>query len=332
MKKIISISILVIVLSFGFFSYAESLRIIVAPIEDKTGEHTDLAKELTDIVVKEVEKSGYEVVPEYTFFTNWWKATAIAWNSNEPVPTLAEYEDKKKKEGIKTRDFFNHDALGTMIGHKDAWGLKGWGIHLAIIGEIRKSDKGIEIYLEVISAETGKYFYCVEKTQANQAKGVIKNEIKTLLGKIELIRKIEADQEVDAELSKVIYNIKTQTNQIIKIQVDYTSDRPNPLLQHVEIIPPLDLKEGISSYRIATKEKKDLIVEFHLKNKKLEFVRIDSSLPPDSTARQYEETLTITSEAGYDIEFEFLWKNNAIVSVLCTPARNPYSCDQAGKG
>lgn len=330
MKK--TIPLLIIILGFTFLSYAENLRILVVPIEDKTGEHENLIKELNSIVIKEVKKNGYEVVSEYTFFANWWKATAKAWNSNEPVPTPEEYEAKKKNEGIKIRDIFNHNALGTMIGYKDAWRVKGWSIDSAVIGEIRKSGQEIEIYIELIRTETGKYFYYVEKTQANQAKDVIKNEIKALLDKIDLVRKAEVDEELDPELSKVIYNIKTQTGQIIKIKVDYTSDRPNPPIQNVDILPPQELKEGLDSYQISTKENKDLIFDFKFKNNKLESVQVSHALPPDTTGIKYEETLTITSQRGYDIKFIFSWKNNEIISIRCEPSLNPYSCQQVGKG
>ncbi|MEW6170579.1 MAG: hypothetical protein AB1472_03365, partial [Candidatus Omnitrophota bacterium] len=329
-KKIIPL--LIIILGFTFLSYAEHLRILVMPIEDKTGGYADLSKELTDIVVKEVKKSDYEVVPEYTFFTNWWKATAGAWNSNEPISTLEEYETKKKNEGAKINDIFNHDALGTMIGHKDPWGLKSWGIDLAVIGEVGKINEAIELYLELISIQTGRYFYCIEKTQVHQAKDVIKNEIKALLDKIDLVRKAEVDEELDPELSKVIYNIKTQTGQIIKIKVDYTSDRPNPPIQNVDILPPQKLKEGIDPYRISTKEKKDLIFDFKFKNNKLESVQVSHVSLPDTTGIKYEETLTITSQQGYDIKFIFLWKDNEIISIRCEPFLNPYSCQQVGKG
>ncbi|MFH0771747.1 MAG: hypothetical protein V1933_03920 [Candidatus Omnitrophota bacterium] len=332
MKKIITA--LVLILAIAFFAYAESLKIVVISLTDKTGEYAQLAEELTGIVVKEVEKSGNKVVPEYPFFVNWWKASCIAWEVDKPVPALEEYEAKKKSEGGGIETIFNHDALGMIISKKQAWRVDDWDTQLAVLGEIRKSDKGdkgIEIYSEIISIETGRYYYSVKQTEPEQAKSVIREEIKSLLGSVGLIRKAEADEEMDAEYSKVIYNVKTRSGQIIKIQIDYTSDRPDPPIQQVEMFPPPELKEGIKSYRIFTKQKKDIIVEFCMKNDKLEYARVDSASHPETAGKEYQETLTITSGAGYDIDFKFLWKDNEIKSVECAPSRNPYSCRQAGK-
>lgn len=326
MKKIITA--LVLISAIAFSAYAESLKIVVMPLTDKTGEQAQLADELTSIVVREVKKSSYEIVPEYTFFVNWWKASCIALEVDKPVPTLEEYEAGKISEG---GGIFNHDVLGMMIENKQAWRVDAWDAQLAVLGEIRKSDKGIEIYSEIISIETGRYYYSVKQTNPEQAKSIIENEIKSLLGKINLIRKAEADEETDAAFSKVIYNIKTRSGQVIKMQVDYTSDRPDPPIQRVDILPPDELKDGVKSYHISTKQKKDLIIEFCVKNNKLEYVRVDNASNPETVGKEYRETLTITSEAGYDIDFEFLWKNNEIESIKCVPVRNPYSCKQAGK-
>lgn len=324
----IIIMALVLASAVTFSAYAESIKIVVAPLTDKTGEHAQLAEELSGIVVKEVKRAGYEVMPEYTFFVNWWKASCIAWEVDKPVPTLEEYEAGKKNEG---GGVLNHDGIGMMVGNKQAWRVDAWGVQLAILGEIRKSDKGIEIYSEIMSLETGRYYYSIKQTGPEQAKSVIKDEIKSLLGKVNLVRKAEADEETDAEYSRVIYNIKTRSGQIIKVQVDYTSDRPNPPIQHVDILPPAELKEDVKSYRIPTKQKKDLIIEFCMKNNKLEYVRVDNASRPETAGKEYQETLTITSEAGHDIDFEFLWKNNEVENIKCAPARNPYSCKQAGK-
>jgi hypothetical protein len=321
--------VLALIPAITFSAYAENPKIVVAPLADKTGEHAQLAEELSGIIVKEVKKSGYEVVPEYTFFVNWWKASCIAWEVDKPVPTLEEYETGKKSEG---GGILSHDSIGMMVGNKQAWRVDAWGVQLAILGEIRKSDnKGIEIYSEIVSIETGRYYYSVKQTEPEQAKSVIRNEIKSLLGKINLIGKAEADEETDAEYSKVIYNVKTRTGRIIKIQIDYASDRPDPPIQHVDILPPEEFKEGVKSYHIPAKQKKDLIVEFCMKSNKLEYVRVDNASRPETAGKEYRETLTITSGAGYDIDFEFLWKNNEIESIKCAPSRNPYSCKQAGK-
>lgn len=326
MKKIITA--LALISAIAFSAYAESIKIVVAPLTDKTGEYAQLAEEISGIVVQEVKRSGYEVVPEYTFFVNWWKASCIAWEVDKPVPTLEEYEAGKISEG---GGILNHDGIGMMVGNKQAWHVDAWGVQLAILGEIRKSEKGIEIYSEIISLETGRYYYSVKQTEPEQAKSVIKNEIKSLLGKIIFIRKAEADEETDAAFSKVIYNIKTRSGQVIKMQVDYTSDRPDPPIQRVDILPPEELKEGVKSYRIPAKQKKDMIIEFCMKNNKLEYARVDNASRPETAGKEYRETLTITSEAGYDIDFEFLWKNNEVESIKCVPSRNPYSCKQAGK-
>lgn len=323
---------LVLVAVFAFSAFAENLRVVVAPLKDTTGVHGALAAELTETIRDEVQRAGYIVVPEYTFFTNWWRVAAAAWDKDVPVPAPEKYEAKKRSGGFSMRDLFDHDLLGTMIGAKDTSGLERLGVDIAVIGEIRGSDKGAEIYAEILNIGSGRYCSAVRQAETGREKDALKDEIRSLLGKAGVIRRPEADEEVDNEYSKVAYRVKTTTGGIITIQVDYASDRPDPPVQQVDILPPPDLKEGVRSYRVPTREKEDLVVEFHMQDNEVASVLVDRALPPDTPGLGRQGTLTVTSDAGYEITFTFSGDNDTEMAVQCAPSRNPYSCGQAGKG
>jgi len=311
-------------------SFAESPRIVVVPVKDATGAYGALAADLTDIARDEVRRAGYAVVAEYAFFTRWWRVAAAAWKSDEPVPTPEEYEKKKRSGDFHPRDIFNHDFLGTVIDSHDAWTTEKLGADIAVMGDLRRDGEGLEISLEMLDLGSGRYCSAVRQAKTGQEEKAFKDGIASLLGKAGVIRAPEADEEVDGALSKVGYRVKTTTGEIIAIRVDYASNRPDPPLQHVDLLPPPDLKEGVRSYRLPTREGEDIVIEFHMQHASVESVSVGRASDPAARARG-QATRTVTSEGGYGITFTFSKEGDTETSVRCEPLRNPYACGQVGK-
>lgn len=314
-KILAGVVFFVVILCSGSSSYAANSRVLVIPFENKTGGLEGTDKELTDVAIKQVRMSNnYTYISQDEFRKNWFGGLPKGAKEMLGIDIAEEFGDLEK-----LKPHFAHGSLGTVFEYKELW-----GVDLVILGEIRGESKFPQLYSEIISMDTGRFYSATTDCRPDELKDTAKKQVSSLLKKSGKVQTVEADAEIDHLWSIVCYNIKSLGGENIQIKADYTYARPNPALQNLDIILPQSLEEGPKIYKIQTKENKQIELTCSYKNGQPEHIKIFTSLPSDAAGNECTEVLSVVSQRGYVINFAFYWRGKTLENVKVEPLVNPY--------
>lgn len=319
MKVPASVIFVVIILFSPCASCAANSKVIVIPFENGSEELEGMGDKLTDVVIEQVKKSDkYTYVSAHELFKNW-----FGGKEEKLKDAFGDETAEAIKESItvlKTfRPMFAHDSLGTIFEYKEHW-----GIDLIIIGDIKRKNGFLQIDLEIISIDTGRFYSVSNDCRPEKMKDTMRKQVESALRKGEEVQTVEADKEIDHLMSIVSYNIQTLNGESIQIDADFTYERPDPNLQSLNIVPTQSLKEGMKVYKLQTKQEKPIEFRCFYKDGQLENIVIYTSSPSAAEDIEYIEVLSMVSRGGYIINFTFSWKGETLETVRAEPLINPY--------
>jgi hypothetical protein len=226
------------------------------------------------------------------------------------------------------RPMFKHSDLGTLANYRDRW-----GVDFVVIGDIRPDanspELGPVLYTEIVSMGTGRFYGTSDGFRASDAKELVGKQVARLVAKIPEAAKVDSDGVIIPARSVVGYDIRAVNGEYLRIAIDYSSDRPNPDMQKVEIFPLKGRSDVILPLQVKTRELR--LIKFQFFYHKGEFVnnKIYVEGPRASGdamggEKEYEEKLSVVSAGGHVIRLTVLWKDNEISGVRAEPAVNPY--------
>jgi len=140
--------------------------------------------------------------------------------------------------------------------------------------------------------------------------------------------KVSADRVVDIAASRVSYDIKTAEDEDIILTVDYTSERPNPELENMDIVPQGAVKDGTRVFRIQTKEGSPIEIQYVYENGERVGMKISAEPSDPSSDAEYSQVLSVESKGGYIIKFTFIWQGKELKEVRIEPLINPFSAPE----
>jgi hypothetical protein len=198
-------------------------------------------------------------------------------------------------------------------------------IDVIIMGSVERGGPLVRADLTVMNPkEERSYeaeFECAEDRLDAELRERLGKFLKMMLRPV----KIYADRLIDAKESKVLYLVKATDGSDIRVEMDYTGDRPDPEAQTVSLLPPEGAgTDKASTYRIKCEEGGIIEVAFTFKRGKLDAVNVDTPAPDPGKKTGQAETLTMKSNAGYALKFEFAWDNGEMKSAKLYPALNPF--------
>jgi hypothetical protein len=301
--------------AFGTDTYGSN--VLVMPFDDTTWDFKDSEEVLTKAAAEAITASGkYKYVSPEQFAANW----------------LKELTDKERKlfsgdpavqmKNLKQyRPMFNHADLGTINEYQ-----KRWGADLVMMGEIRQEGEIAVLYTEIISMATGRFYAVSDEFDPKEAAGLMKKQVGLLLAKAEAVRKVEADEILVPAKSVIGYELRATDGARLRMIVDYSSFRPSPELQDVDIVPASPIADGILPLKVMAKEKKPITFQYFYREGQFVNIKISTARPKEASGKgkEYDETLTVVSRDGYVIKFTFQWKNGEAKGIKIEPAVHPY--------
>lgn len=135
----------------------------------------------------------------------------------------------------------------------------------------------------------------------------------------------KADRVVNFSESIVSYDIKTAEGEDLLLTADYTSARPNPELENMNIVPQNLVNEGAKLFTIQTKEKAPITIQYSFSGGELSDMKISAEPPSPESDGEYSQILSVESKAGYIINFIFIWQGKDLKEVRIEPSVNPFS-------
>jgi len=322
MKRALSIASFIVVIFCAcagvFGADGTGSNVLVMPFDDKTWEFKDSEDVLTKTAEKAVAASGkYKYVSPEQFAANWLKALTEKERKLFGADPAAQMKNLKQY-----RPMFSHADLGTLNEYSQRW-----GIDLVIIGEIKIDDDGQpRLHSEIISMATGRLYAVSDLFSPEEAKDVMKKEVGLLLAKGAEVQKVEADGVIVPGKSVVSYDIRSSDGDYLRMVADYSSFRPEPELQKIEIVPHRPISDGILPLKVQTREKKPVKFQYFYKEGQLVNMKISADPPKEALRKdkEYEETLSVVSRGGYVIRFMFQWKDGETKGIRVEPAVHPY--------
>lgn len=309
------IKILIVYLLFSFFcpndSYAVSSKVLVIPFVSELQDMEEAAAEMTKTAAAQVEaSSGNVYVTQNQFLENWFGKELKIFGAD----MKEEFKDLRK-----ILPMLAPDDVGTISEYK-----KHWKVDFIISGAIKKQGESAQIYTQIVSMDTGRSFHVINEFYLKQAESTVRKQIKSLLDKEGAIRKVEADAVIDQAMSTVRYDVLSLEGEDIYIKADYTSKRPDPPLQSLEIISSVGLTEGEKALIVRSRENKNIEMRFFYKNGKLKGLQLYTVPPQGAQGTGLQETLSVLSKGSHVITFIFEWAKGELQSVKIEPLINPY--------
>ncbi len=136
---------------------------------------------------------------------------------------------------------------------------------------------------------------------------------------------VKADKLVDAALSVVSYDIKTTEGEDIVVTAGYSSTRPNPEIENLDIAPRDSINDGTKICRIPTKEGANIEVNYTYSGGSRVGIKMSAEPSNVSSDEEYTQDLTVQSNGGYMISFAFIWQGKDLKEVRIEPLVNPFS-------
>lgn len=295
-------------------------RVLIIPFDGDKGGFKEYDAALTAAAVDAVKSSGkFTYVGPDKFAENW-----VGKITPEERKLFKGDPAEEMKDLKRYRRAFVHEDLGTIAEYRDRW-----GVDLVIIGRVVEAgtEAGSEPRLvsEIISTATGRLYGVDKVFEPDKAGGIMKKEVLALLAKSDEVLKVDADGVVNPSRSIIGYDLKADGGRYLRAVFDYSSDRPNPALQKIEIVPHRPIKDGILKLVVVSLEKKPITFQYFYKNGQFVNIKISADPPePAASGKTDEESLTVRSVGGYIIKFTFQWKDGKISGIRAEPAVNPY--------
>jgi hypothetical protein len=312
-------------LAVVFFSCAASLaadtagpKVLVMPFDDKTWEFKDSEETLTKAAAEAVTASGaYRHVSPDDFAKNWTKALTEKEKKFFGPDPAAQMRNLKQY-----RPLFVHEDLGILNEYRDRW-----GVDFTIIGEVKREGDAAVLHTEIISMDTGRLYAVSDEFRPGEAAELIKRQVGLLLAKGAEAATVNADAVIVPQRSVVAYDIRAINGEYIRIVMDYSSNRPGPDLQNIDIIPHRPITDGILPLKVMSKEKKQITFQYFYRQGQFVNIKISTDRPKAASGKdaEYEETLSVVSKGGYELRFTFKWKDQEAKGVRAEPVLNPYS-------
>jgi hypothetical protein len=312
-------------------------RVLVIPFEGRDGAFKSSDAALTSAAVEAVkaDKKFVYVSPEQ-FAKNWMKVL-----TDKERKLFKEDPESEMKDLKRYRKAFAQEDLGTIAGYRDRW-----GVDLVIIGRVAETgpeqDEEPKLVTQIIGMETGRFFTVSKTFEPDDAKAIMKKEVARLLTKSDAVRKVDADGVLAAPKSIVGYDVKATNGQYLRVVFDYSSERPDPVIQKIDVAPHRPIKDGILPLKVQTEEKKPITFQYYFKAGQFVNIKITTDPPAGSGAgagsagrdekdkgdkakeKALEESLTVKSAGGYAIKFTFQWKDGEVKGIRAEPVVNPY--------
>ncbi len=308
------IKIVIVCIAFLFFracdSHAEVNRILVVPFESEVEKKEVISERMTEAAVAEVKAAGGVVyVTGDQFFEEWlkdgilkdWGIVGVEQMYALLIPML------------------EPDGVGVIPEHKGQWKAD-----FIISGARKKKVAVAELYMQIVSIDTGCFFAVTDVFNPEQAQKTVRRQVRTLLGKLEAVRKVNADTIVNPAMSTVQYDIASMEGEDIYITADYTSTRPNPPMQNASINAKTGLKDGEKVLRLRSRENRNIDVGFLYKNGKQENAWLNTNSSQCAQDAGFQETLSVVSKMGYVLNFTFEWSKGKLQGVKVDPLVHPY--------
>ena len=316
MKTVLRFLVVVLMLFSANLIYAEGIRVMVSSFEGKPADR-DLAREVTIMIAEDVMQSkGYvfksptEVMSDVIGADN---MGGLRFNNLED-----EYSEKNLElleELAKPRQGF--ELLNQLMETVD----------IAIGGKVDRGGNAIKVELMAVDMKDPSHYTPSVSIECDETRleDEVLMAVRPLLKNVLKVRKIFADKLTDRKWSKVMYAITTIEMRKIDIEMDYTGDRPDPDIQKVNIVPPEGLDaNSTTTLKVRSLEGKIIDIVFSYKLGKLEGVRVNTSVPDPLMKTEQSEILTMKSDAGYILKFEFVWSNGVMNQAKLYPALNPF--------
>lgn len=329
MKKIAGIMICAAAICFfcarsGSVFASDTARpsVLVMPFDDKTWEFKDSEETLTKAATEAVAASAaYRYISPDDFAKNWMKVLTDKEKKSFGIDPVVQMKNLRQY-----RPLFVHEDLGTLNEYKDRW-----GVDFVIIGEVKKEgDAAAVLSTEIISMNTGRLYAVSDEFRPGEAAELIKRQVGMLLAKgIEALT-VNADAVIVPQRSVVGYDIRSMNGEYIRVVMDYSSNRPGPDLQNIDIVPHRPIADGILPLKVMSKEKREITFQYFYRQGQFVNIKISTDRPKEASGKaaaggaEYEETLTVTSKGGYELRFTFKWKDQEAKGARVEPVINPY--------
>lgn len=136
---------------------------------------------------------------------------------------------------------------------------------------------------------------------------------------------VKADKLSDYENAIVLYNLTSNSGDVLQLKVQYDSAGPQSQIFDVHFTP-IDLKsDGSHTLNFSPPEGGALSFICDIKDSKLINVKVDTDYRPTAGIENEQKVFTIKSKGGYEILITFDFKNGTVENVSIKPAINPFS-------
>ena len=273
---------------------------------------------MTESAIAAVSTSGaYQYVSPDDFAKNWTNALTEKDRKLFGPNPAAQMKNLKQY-----RPLFVHEDLGTLNEFKDRW-----RVDLVIVGEIRREGDAMVLSTEIVSMDTGRLYTVNDEFQPKEASELVKRQAS--LSSYEGSRDYESQRGYCYRSTTFGSRVQPAglNGEYIRVVMDYSSNRPSPDLQNIDIVPHRPINDGILPLKVGTKEKKPITFQYFYRQGKFVNIKISTDRPKkvQDNEAEYEETLTVISKGGYELRFTFKWKGQEAKGVRVEPVINPYS-------
>lgn len=296
---------------------AARLTVLVMPFDDKTWEFKDSEEILTKASAEAVTASGaYRYISPDDFSKNWMKALTDKEKKFFGPDPAAQMKNLRQY-----RPLFVHEDLGTLNEYRDRW-----GVDFVIIGEVRREGDAAVLSTEIVSMKTGRLYAASDEFRPGEAAELIKRQVGLLLSKGMETEIVNADTIIVPQRSVIGYDIRAMNGEYIRVVMDYSSNRPSPDLQNIDIVPHRPITDGILPLKVMSREKKQITFQYFYRQGQFVNIKISTDRPKEASGKdaEYEETLSVVSKGGYELRFTFKWKDQEAKGVRVEPIINPY--------
>lgn len=136
---------------------------------------------------------------------------------------------------------------------------------------------------------------------------------------------VKADKLVDGASSTVSYDIKSADGDDLVMTAGYSSERPKPEIESLDIVPRAAITDGTQAFKIPTKEGSPIEIQYTYSAGARTDMKVSSEPSSQSAEDEYSQSLTVQSNGGYMISFTFIWQGKDLKEVRIEPLVNPFS-------
>ena len=173
--------------------------------------------------------------------------------------------------------------------------------------------------------DTGRIYAVIDEFHPEEAAELIKMQVGLLLAKAAETMKVNADAVIVPKRSIIAYDLRALNGEYVRVVMDYSSNRPNPDLQNIDIVPHRPIADGILPLKVRTTEKRTITFQYFYRQGQFVNIKISTDRPKDAAKdAEYDETLTVVSKGGHELRFTFKWKDGETKGVRVEPVVNPY--------